>query len=180
MKNKTRKGFREWSNCSRRPARWRIKHEICFVLFFFFWQIQRKGSHCDGGPTQVKKERVSLWWVTYPSKKRKENEGSKAHSKGSEGSKACSRKSEGSKARSKGSEGSKVHSKWSEGSKARLKEVRARRRTQKRGRVRKRTTLDGQGLKGALERRWGLKGALKIMIEGSKAHLKGDKGLKAP
>jgi hypothetical protein len=46
------------------------------------WKNTKKRSHGNGWPTQVKKERVSLWWVTYPSKKRKENEGSKAHSKG--------------------------------------------------------------------------------------------------
>jgi len=28
---RTRKGFREWSNCSRRPARWRIKREKGFA-----------------------------------------------------------------------------------------------------------------------------------------------------
>jgi hypothetical protein len=28
---RTRKGFREWSNCSRRPAQWRIKREKGFV-----------------------------------------------------------------------------------------------------------------------------------------------------
>jgi len=72
--------------------------------------------------------------VTYLSKKRKENEGSKMRSKGSKGSKARFRRSEGSK----------VRSKWSEGSKACSKEVRARMHTQKRGRVRKCTTLDGQ------------------------------------
>jgi hypothetical protein len=174
MKNKTRKGFRECSNCSRRPARWRIRRR------FFFWQIQRNESHCNGWPTQVKKERVSLWWVTYPSKKRKENEGSKVHSKGWLRARKRARKEARDQRHAWGNVRAQRRARRETRAQRRArqearaqsrarKEAGAQRRTQKRGRVRKRTTLDGQVLKGALERRWGLEGALKMMIEGSKA-----------
>jgi len=98
-------------------------------------------------------------------------------------------------------EGSKAHSKEVRARRRTQKRGRVRKHTtldgqvlegalKKWGRVRKRTTLDGQRLEGALERKWGLEGALKrevglvnalpYMIKDSKAHFKGDRGLKMP
>jgi hypothetical protein len=49
---------------------------------------------------------------------------------------------------------------------------RAQRRTLKEMRARRRAKNDDRRLKGAFERRQGLESALKMMIKGSKTHLK--------
>ena len=114
-----------------------------FLLFFFYFflQIQRKGSHCDGWPTQVKKK--------------KENEGSKAHSK-----------------------------RWLRARRRARKEARAQRRAWENARAQRRARRETRaqrharkrwGLEGALGREVGLRNALPWMVKGSKAHLKGDK-----
>ena len=212
---KEREEFREWSNCSRRPARWRIKREKGFASgliipddwpdrkkkregfrelsncskrpvrwwkyrerFFFLrsglivmsdlprWENTKKGSHCNGWPTQVKRERKMR------ARRRTQKDG------------------RGIKGALKGGEGSKAHSKeWSRARRRARKEVRAQRRTRKRW-----------GLEGALKREvglgntlpWmvkcskalsksevGLGNALPWMVKGSKVHLKGNEGSKA-
>ena len=63
---KEREKFREWSNCSKRPARWRIKREKSFASGLIVpgdlpdrMNKTRKGfrewSHCNGLPAQWEK-----------------------------------------------------------------------------------------------------------------------------
>jgi hypothetical protein len=143
----------------------------------------KKGSHCNGWPTQVKIERKMRaqrctqkdgWGLEGALEG---GEGSKAHSKGwsraqrrtrrrwgLEG--ALKRMVEGSKAHSKEVRARRCTKRMVEGSKARSKEVRAWRRTQKDGRRRTRKETRAQ--------RHARKGS-----EGSKARSKGSEDLKA-
>jgi hypothetical protein len=153
LKNKTRKGFREWSNCSRRPAWWRIRQR------FFFWQIQRNGSHCNGWPTQVKKK----WshcdgWPTQVKRERKMR------------ARRCARKE--ARAHRRAWENVRAH-------RCARRETRAQRRARQEVRAQKRVRKRW-GPEGALKREVGLGNALPWMVKGSKAHFKGDEGSKAP
>jgi len=121
---------------------------FCFVFLFRSglivmsdlpkWKNTKKGSHCDGWPTQVKKKR-GKW--------------------GLEG--ALKRMVEGSKACSKGNEGSKTLEEEAMAQKrSRKKKARAQRRARRKARAQRRSKRK-RGLKGALEKRKrGLKGAL--------------------
>jgi hypothetical protein len=83
--------------------------------------------------------------VTYPSKKRKENEDSKAHSKGWSRAQRRTQKRDGVR------KCTTLDGQWLKGALEKRQGLEGA--LEKGGRVRKRTTLDGQGLKGTLEKR---------------------------
>jgi len=132
---------------------------FCFVLCFLFrsglivmgdlskWKNTKKGSHCDGWPTQLKKK--GKWGLEGALKRMVE------------GSKACSKGNKGSKTRSKRSESSKALEEEARAQKrSRKKKARAQRRARREARAQRRSKRK-RGLKGALEKRKrGLKGAL--------------------
>jgi hypothetical protein len=148
-----------------------------FFLFFFCflfrsglivmgdlpkWKNTKKGSQCDGWPTQVKKERKenegskvhSNEWSRARRRAQKENKGSKARSKRRRGLKGALEGSDGSKARSKGKRGLNGALEGKRGLKGALeREARAQRHARKEIRAWKRPKNDDQRLEGAFEGR---------------------------
>jgi len=140
------------------------------------WENTKKGSHCNGWPTQVKRERKMR------ARRRTQKDGRRI------------------KGTLKGGEGSKAHSKeWSRAWRRARKEVRAQRRAWKRwgieGALKREVGLGNtlpwmvkcskahlkgdKGSKALSKSEVGLGNALPWMVKGSKVHLKGNEGSKA-
>jgi len=143
-----------------------LEDDPLFCYYYFFLEV------------------VSLWWVTYPSKKERKMRARRRARKNVRAQRRSKRKAR-TQRRSKRSEGSKARSKRKWGLKGARREARAQRRSKREMKAQRRSKRS-EGSK-ALEGKRGLKGALEEEAraqrrskgsEGSKARSKRKRGLK--